>query len=219
MRTWVCSALGFVPRHCPRSPENSAMRFHVIFTYVIGFIFLVNAYVLSNCYVHSTVLASLEITVRSLPSRWEVLRNPGQTMWSDKGQDPHRCCGGSEEGWCPHGLGSWNLITGAPLPLPIGLAAKLLSALTVAPQSSREVTFPPLCGLRTGVTLDCCLPLTAPLWKLKRKENPSSLGCWQGGRRHGTDAWPISGPLPGPWILSEWHKHGGPFAGSNDHGE
>lgn len=50
----------------------------MIFTYVIGFIFLAHTYVLSNCYVHSTVPASLEIIGRSLPSHWEVLVDRGR---------------------------------------------------------------------------------------------------------------------------------------------
>ena len=65
------------------------MQFDVIFTYVIGFIFLVNTYVLSNCYVHSTVPASLEITARSLPSLWEVLMNRGGRLCDGTSQwDP-----------------------------------------------------------------------------------------------------------------------------------
>lgn len=121
MRTRVCSAPGCVPRHGAHSPENSAMWFHGISTYVIGFIFLVNTYVLRNFYVHSTVLASLETTVRSLPSLWEALMNPRQTLRCDKR------------------VGSMWMLWGPPS----GFGCPASISPHSAPQFSWEGTFPP----------------------------------------------------------------------------
>lgn len=65
-------------------PRRAVLLFQKIvqhdFTYVIGFIFSVNTYVLSNSYVPSTRQTSLEITVGSLMPRWEVLEHPVQIM-------------------------------------------------------------------------------------------------------------------------------------------
>lgn len=182
MRTRVCSVPGFVPRHCAHSPENSAMQFDVIFTYVIVFIFLVNTYVLSNCYVHSTVLASLEITARSLPSLWEVLMNRGGRLCDGTSQwDPVRLW----EFWrgrSPHRPGAWSLITGAPLlACPgrgprLGLAAQLLSP----PQCHLRKIDPPqpiVCPQHRGNPR--LLPPTAPSPpSVDAKEANPSLGCW-----------------------------------------
>ena len=61
-------------------------------------LFLVNTYVSSNCYVNSAVQASWEMAVRSLPSRWEVLMNPGMGCDVTSEWNPQRCCGSLEEG-------------------------------------------------------------------------------------------------------------------------
>lgn len=208
MRTRVCSTPGFVPRHGAHSPENSAIWFHMIFTDVIGFIFLVNTYVLSNCYVHSTVLASLEIIVRNLPSLWEVLVNPRQTMWCDKWMGSMWMLWEFWAGRTPPGarlLQPHHRCTVVFLarqePLS-GFGCLLLSPLTVH-LSSHEKGLSPHCTV--------LLPSTAPpppLWKLGRQ----ILGCWWGLsplQAHGQD---LGSPVNDIKMVD-------PSAGSNDYGE
>lgn len=173
-----------------------------MFTYVIGFIFSVHTYVLSNCYVHSTVPASLEITVRSLPSHWEVLTNPKQTVSHEERVDPNRWSGSSEEGGA---LVGWPGASSQGAPLPsrpgrghrLGLAAQLLSPPSVAPQSSWEVTFPPLC-IGPGITAGRCFPLP-----------PKSFLSWMlaGGKRQGTHTQPNCRPTARTLAL-EWMTQG-----------
>lgn len=180
-------------------------------------IFLVNTYVSSNCYVHSTVQASWETAVRSLPSRWEVLMNLDMGCDVTSEWNPRRCCGSLEEGEALLGQAPAAQAHAGPLLFQPGWdSAQLLFVLfSVVARSD----FPPTAwSMHRDITIGCCLAL-----------RPSPHGSWRGecffawndgGKQGGVGPtrWPIAGLLLWPWLLNKWCKDGGLSAGSKDHG-